>query len=47
MNSSLHFFSITALSPQSAQQELNLFIQQHRVMNVEKQWVADGAVPHV
>ena len=43
MNSSLHFFSVSALNPRVAEAELNLFIQQHRVANIEKQWVADGA----
>ena len=43
MNSSLHFFSIPALAPHTAQAEVNLFLQQQRVVALEKQWVADGA----
>jgi superfamily II DNA helicase RecQ len=46
MNSALHFFTIPALSPQAAQAELNLFLQQQRVVAVEKQWVADGAASY-
>ncbi len=38
------FFSISALSPQPDQDALNLFMQQHRVVAVEKQWLADGAL---
>jgi superfamily II DNA helicase RecQ len=43
MTTTLNFFSVPALSPATAQAELNLFMQQHRVVHVEKQWVADGA----
>lgn len=43
MNSSLHFFIVPALTPQAAQAELNAFLQQNRVVHVEKQWVADAA----
>lgn len=46
MNSALHFFSVPALSPQVAQAELNSFLQQQRVVAVEKQWVADGAASY-
>lgn len=46
MNSALHFFTVPALSPQLAQAELNQFLQQHRVVAVEKQWVADGAASY-
>jgi hypothetical protein len=44
MTTSLNFFSIPALNPAVAQAEPNLFMQQHRVVNLEKRWVADGAV---
>jgi len=43
MSSHLHFFAIPALAPEPAQGELNQFLQQHRVVHLEKQWVADGA----
>ena len=43
MNSHLHFFAIPTLAPHAAQAELNAFLQQHRVVNLEKQWVADAA----
>lgn len=46
MNSSLHFFAIPALASGEAQAELNRFLQQQRVVNVEKQWVADGAASY-
>ncbi|MDP2431613.1 MAG: hypothetical protein Q8O33_06245 [Pseudomonadota bacterium] len=42
MSNQLHFFSISALHPQAAQAELNAFLAQHRVVALEKQWVAAG-----
>lgn len=46
MNSSLHFFTVPALAPGDAQHELNLFLQQQRVVALEKQWVADGSASY-
>ncbi len=46
MNSSLHFFTVPALAAGDAQDEINLFLQQNRVVAVEKQWVADGAASY-
>lgn len=43
MSASLHFFAIPALAPAQAQAELNHFLLTHRVVNLEKQWVTDGA----
>jgi hypothetical protein len=43
MTGTLHFFTVPALSPLAAQGELNAFMQAHRIVNVEKQWVPDGA----
>ncbi len=43
MSTSLHFFTIPALTPAQAQAELNQFLLSHRVVNIEKQWVANGA----
>jgi hypothetical protein len=40
---SLHFFSIPALQPQMAQDEFNAFCAAHRVLQVERQFVAAGA----
>lgn len=39
---SLHFFAIPALQPQPAQDELNRFCAAHRVVAVERQFVAAG-----
>ncbi|OAI15621.1 hypothetical protein A1359_09430 [Methylomonas lenta] len=39
----LHFFAISAQSPQPAQDEFNRFCLAHRVVNIERQFVADGA----
>lgn len=39
----LHFFAIPALSPQPAQDEFNCFCLAHRVVNIERQFVGDGA----
>ncbi len=39
MNCRLHFFTVPALAPSDAQQELNLFLQYQRVVAVEKQCV--------
>lgn len=41
-----HFFAIPALTPQAAQTELNAFCAQHRVVALERQWLADGAGSH-
>ena len=38
----LNFFSISSLSPDQGQTALNLFCAQHRVVSVEKQFVALG-----
>ncbi len=40
---SLHFFAIPALSPHPAQEEFNRFCLSHRVVNVERHFVGDGA----
>ena len=40
---SLHFFSIAALQPQPAQDDFNDFCAAHRVLQVERQFVAAGA----
>ncbi|MBX3667680.1 MAG: HRDC domain-containing protein [Rhodocyclaceae bacterium] len=39
----LEFFTIPALSPQAAVDELNRFLDAHRVSHIERQFVADGA----
>ena len=39
----LSFFSIPALHAESAQEALNSFLSSHRVVSLEKQFVADGA----
>jgi hypothetical protein len=39
----LQFYAIPAVDPEPAQIELSRFIGSHRVVRVEKQWVADGA----
>lgn len=39
----LHFFAIPALSPQPAQDDFNRFCLTHRVVNIERQFVGDGA----
>jgi superfamily II DNA helicase RecQ len=39
---SLHFFAIPALEPTCAQDELNRFCAAHRVVSVERQFVAAG-----
>ncbi|MEE9355683.1 MAG: HRDC domain-containing protein [Methylococcaceae bacterium] len=36
------FFTISALSPEYGQQQLNAFCGQHRVVSVEKQLIAQG-----
>ena len=38
----LRFFTVPAQSPEPAQDELNAFCAQHRVVTVEKQFVAHG-----
>ena len=43
MSSSLHFFAIPALDAQGAQDQLNQFLAQHRVVALEKQWLAAGS----
>ena len=40
---SLHFFAIPALQAQAAQDEFNAFCAAHRVVQVERQFVAAGA----
>jgi superfamily II DNA helicase RecQ len=40
---SLHFFAVPALQPEPAQSELNSFLAQGRVVNVQRHLVADGA----
>ena len=39
----MHFFTVPALSPQPAQDELNRFCASHRVVDIERQRVAAGA----
>jgi hypothetical protein len=46
MSNSLHFFTIPALAPAAAQETLNQFLAQHRVVTMEKQWLAAGADSH-
>ena len=41
-----HYFAISALQPQPAQDELNAFCAAHRVVQVDQQWLADGAASH-
>ena len=38
----LHFFTISARFPEDAQNALNVFCMQHRVLNIEKQFVSLG-----
>jgi hypothetical protein len=38
----VHFFTIPALAPAAAQQELNQFLSAHRVVVFEKQWISAG-----
>jgi superfamily II DNA helicase RecQ len=40
---SLHFFHIPARAPEPAQSELNAFLAGHRVLAVQREWLADGA----
>lgn len=40
---SLHFFHIPARTPEPAQSELNTFLAGHRVLAVQREWLADGA----
>jgi hypothetical protein len=42
MSTTVHFFTIPALAPLAAEQALNRFLAAHRVVVVEKQWVAAG-----
>ncbi|MBL8482677.1 MAG: hypothetical protein JNJ60_10800 [Rhodocyclaceae bacterium] len=42
----LEFFTIPALSPQAAVDELNRFLDAHRVSHIERQFVADGAASY-
>ena len=39
---SLYFFSIPALDPEPAQDELNRFCDARRIVAVDRQFVADG-----
>lgn len=38
----MHFFAIPALHPEEAQSELNAFCAAHRVVSIERQFVAAG-----
>jgi hypothetical protein len=40
---SLHCFYIPARTPEPAQSELNVFLAGHRVLAVQREWLADGA----
>ncbi|MFM2118911.1 MAG: hypothetical protein RL722_379 [Pseudomonadota bacterium] len=40
---SLHCFHIPARTPEPAQSELNAFLAGHRVLAVQREWLADGA----
>jgi superfamily II DNA helicase RecQ len=40
---SLHCFYIPARHPEQAQSELNAFLSGHRVLAVQREWLADGA----
>lgn len=46
MSLQYHFFSIPALHPQQAQDELNRFCAAHRVVTVERQFIAAGTDSH-
>lgn len=39
----MQFFSISVMDPESASQALNAFLSAHRVVQVDRQFVADGA----
>lgn len=39
------FFTIPAVSPADAEEELNGFLRSHRILTVERQFVADAANP--
>ncbi len=39
----MQFFSIPVLDPESASHALNAFLADHRVVQVERQFVANGA----
>jgi len=38
----MRFFSIPALDPEAAQEELNRFLGSHRIVTVERQLAQDG-----
>jgi superfamily II DNA helicase RecQ len=40
---SLHCFYLPARHPEPAQSELNAFLSSHRVLAVQREWLADGA----
>lgn len=46
MSCELHFFAIPALNSRAAQDALNRFLAQHRVLSVEKQWLEAGVNSH-
>jgi len=46
MSCELHFFAIPALDSRAAQDALNGFLAQHRVLSVEKQWLEAGVNSH-
>lgn len=46
MSSSLHFFTIPVLDAEAAQDVLNQFLVRHRVVALEKQWLAAGIDSH-
>jgi len=37
-----HFFTVPALDSAVAEQDLNAFCKKHRVVGVDRQWIADG-----
>jgi hypothetical protein len=42
----VHFFTVPALTPQPAQDEFNRFCLANHVVNIEHQFVGDGAKTH-
>jgi len=38
----VHFFSIPAIGGQSAQEQLNQFLGQQRILGLQKEFVANG-----
>lgn len=43
---SFHFFAVPALDPEAEQDRLNDFCQSHRVVAVDRQFIAAGAASH-